>query len=282
MKNLVFLCAFFTIVSLSSCGSAVTSTSNSNTPTPVELQDSLFFKSEYETLNEVREHVIWNELATYPFIKDSTTLINKLRKYFFVPDEAFVKYRILQFNRRAILGTSDSLYILDLAQEPAAPMRFYFSADYHYIDKENFSKRIWQPIALNTKDSTSIKPILFAYESNHQEDRWTIYRYSPDSKSFINMLDEYTPKRPLLIDSLADGQRNVPAVFMPHFADLNNDNYTDIFFKGEVQFYKNARPTKLIPVRYVYLYDRKKEVFMQQENYEKKYHLVDFIDDEIE
>ena len=101
-----------------------------------------------------------------------------------------------------------------------------------------------------------------------------VYRINSDTIEQI--YDGFLGYRPETYDDNEDGDINEPNEFRYRILDVNKDGYNDIVFFGKVRYAKFdlGERDKIIFAKYVFLYNKNKEHFIEQEDYSKKYEFI--------
>lgn len=101
-----------------------------------------------------------------------------------------------------------------------------------------------------------------------------IFRAKKDT--IENIYGGFRGNRPQTYDSYYGIAINEPYEFPITIADVNHDGYNDVIFSGKIKYVKpeNDRVQKILPVKFIFLYDKAKKKFIEKEDYSKKFEFI--------
>ncbi len=237
-------------------------------------------------------------VKTYPFIHDSTNFINCLKTVYGLPsaDPTYkeAKETISRFDRIKLEGCQEYVYIVEYSCK-IGPMIWYPFKDQLVFNQKGRLLGTFHCVRYDTlrlfKDQN---PYLLTVISTPHGNGWhVVYRCNGDS----------------LIESFSTENRKISTfggfeskgIYEPReltikIIDENNDSFNDIEFSGKIKFtqalnnegfwydcanfeknekgdfmhcYDEDNPWKVVPVRYVFIYDQKQKRYFPKEDYVK-------------
>ena len=219
----------------------------------------------------------FKEINQFLYIKDTITFIAKLREncHLWEPKGGYTKESINYFKKVKLYGSNKWFYIIEYDFHSWSNASFPWKNQFVFDIKGNLIK-ILSEIRLDVvKIFPARSPFLFGVSSTGHGNGWhEVYKISSDTLEQV--YDGFLGRRPQTYSTGDSYYVTSPHELFHKFADINKDHYADIIFYGKVRYSKIdlGYQDRIIPVKYIFLYNPKTGHFTELEDYSEKYEYI--------
>lgn len=185
-------------------------------------------------------------------------------------DKSLEKFKKIKLN-----GSTKDFYYIEYSYPISSNAEFPGRYQLVFDNNGKFLKAISAVRVDIVKIQTAENPYLFALTSTaHGNGGHNIFSINKDT--IEQVYDGFLGYRPQTYSTGYGNEINIPNELYHKFSDENNDGFNDVTFFGKVRYSKIDLGTddKIVPVKFVFLYNKANGHFVEQEDYAEKYKFI--------
>lgn len=258
---------------------------NKSLKNPYEQLDSI---KDRQSIREDKKFELqtnhFKKILEFPEIKDTPNFILELKQNCNLEiDDPFsnkANQTITAYRKIKIFGSNKEFIFLEYDYKDGSmasypwKYQFLFSKDGKLI--KLFGAQRFEFITIIDKQDPFLMTVLSTSKGNGGHE---IYKFTSDTLESV--FDGFLDYFPRTYDAHEDNNINEPHELKLTIVDENKDGFSDIIFSGKIihNKYSNSIDDKnnneIIPVKYIFLYDKLSGHFIEREDYSKKYLYLD-------
>lgn len=217
-------------------------------------------------------------IKEYPAIKDSGEFIKLLKEnchsfpHHFAEQNESINY----FKKLKVYGSENDFYLIEYDFHDGSNAEFPWKTQYLFDTKGKLLKTLDKVHIDVVQIFTREKPFLICMSRTaHGNGGHDILKMQGDS-----LISVYGRNENEIPQTYASGYgmlKNIPNELPYKINDDNKDGLNDVIFYGKVRYstYELGNADdKIVPVKFVFLYDKKSGHFVAKESYRKKYEFI--------
>ena len=211
----------------------------------------------------------------YPKVSDTSDFIKALEENCHLYSSERNSKSLEKFKKIKINGSTEEFYYIEYSYSISSNAEFPGRYQIVLDNTGNFLKAISAVRVDIAKIMPSENPYLFALLSTAKGNGGhEIYRISNDTLEQI--YEGFLGNRPQTYSTGYDNEVNIPYELNHKFSDENSDGLNDVTFFGKVRYSKIAlgADDKIVPVKFVFLYNKANGHFVEKEDYSEKYKFI--------
>lgn len=219
----------------------------------------------------------FDEVKQYPNIRDSVSFIQHLKMncHLGTLHRRNLIERINYFKKVRLYGGNHFIYLIEYDFKNGYNVEYPFKRQMIF-DSTGKLMKILRDLKVDVVNIFPNKlPFLFTlWTTTRGNGGHNVYRLRSDTLEQI--YDGFLDTRPQTYSTGDSYTITEPNELCHKFVDINKDGYNDIIFWGKLHFAVGAEMNipKSIPVKYIFLYNKKTGHFIEKEDYSKKYEYI--------